>query len=173
MFFLDQTFEELEYDVTTTVAEAAENVAHIIKLQNHSTFTLYESRRVCAAPVPATPQCCVFQGWEVPKEGGNPAPGQDSHIGDCSCGERISEDQPNHSAAAHPAPLLVRWGTAEWDAAELWLSDWCRAARLQVWPCSRSDKDQDACGMSVADMAQLPGQQKGPPVRALLQARNN
>ena len=47
MFFLDQTFEELEYDVTTTVAEAAENVAHIIKLQNHSTFTLYESRRVC------------------------------------------------------------------------------------------------------------------------------
>ena len=48
VFFLDQTFEELEYDITTTVAEAAENVAHIIKLQNHSTFTLYESRRVSA-----------------------------------------------------------------------------------------------------------------------------
>ena len=46
VFFLDQTFEELEYDITTTVAEAAESVAHIIKLQNHSTFTLYESRRV-------------------------------------------------------------------------------------------------------------------------------
>ena len=46
VFFLDQTFEELEYDVTTTVAEAAESIAAIIKLQNHSTFTLYESRRV-------------------------------------------------------------------------------------------------------------------------------
>jgi hypothetical protein len=33
VFFLDETFEELEYDVTTTVLEAVEQLAGIIKLQ--------------------------------------------------------------------------------------------------------------------------------------------
>lgn len=46
VFFLDETFEELEYDVTTTVVEAVEQLAGLIKLQNYSTFTLYESRKV-------------------------------------------------------------------------------------------------------------------------------
>ena len=46
VFFLDETFEELEYDVTTTIAEAVEQLSALIKLQNHSTFTLYESRKV-------------------------------------------------------------------------------------------------------------------------------
>ena len=45
-FFLDETFEELQYDITTTVAEAVEQLAGCIKLENYSTFTLYESRRV-------------------------------------------------------------------------------------------------------------------------------
>ena len=46
VFFLDETFEELEYDVTTTVMEAVEQLAGLIKLQNYATFTLYESRKV-------------------------------------------------------------------------------------------------------------------------------
>jgi len=50
VFFLDETFEELEYDVTTTVVEAVEQLAGIIKLQNYSTFTLYESRKVYLQP---------------------------------------------------------------------------------------------------------------------------
>ena len=47
VYFLDETFEELTYDVTTTILEAVEQLAGIIKLQNYTTFTLYESRRVC------------------------------------------------------------------------------------------------------------------------------
>ncbi len=50
VFFLDETFEEVEYDVTTTVVEAVEQLAGIIKLQNYSTFTLYESRKVHLLP---------------------------------------------------------------------------------------------------------------------------
>lgn len=46
VFFLDETFEELEYDVTTTVVEAVEQLAGLIKLQNYATFSLYESRKV-------------------------------------------------------------------------------------------------------------------------------
>ena len=33
VFFLDETFEELAFDVTTTVLEAVEQLAGIIKLQ--------------------------------------------------------------------------------------------------------------------------------------------
>ena len=46
VFFLDETFEELEYDITTTVVESVEQLAGIIKLQNYQTFTLYEARKV-------------------------------------------------------------------------------------------------------------------------------
>ena len=46
VFFLDGTFEELTYDVTTTVLEAVEQLAGIIKLQNYTTFTLYECKKV-------------------------------------------------------------------------------------------------------------------------------
>eukprot|EP00798_Chlamydomonas_sp_ICE-L_P009527 gene9527-12466_t len=45
VFFLDETFEELTYDVTGTVLEAVEQLAGIIKLQNYNTFTLFECRR--------------------------------------------------------------------------------------------------------------------------------
>jgi len=45
VFFLDETFEELAFDVTTTVLEAVEALAGIIKLQNYNTFTLFECRR--------------------------------------------------------------------------------------------------------------------------------
>ena len=46
VFFLDETFEELEFDCSTTVLEAVEFLAHVIKLQNFTTFTLYECRKV-------------------------------------------------------------------------------------------------------------------------------
>jgi len=50
VFFLDETFEELEYDATTTVLEAVEFLAGVIKLQNYQTFTLYECRKVNTSP---------------------------------------------------------------------------------------------------------------------------
>uniref|UniRef100_A0A7S0R8D5 Kinesin-like protein n=1 Tax=Pyramimonas obovata TaxID=1411642 RepID=A0A7S0R8D5_9CHLO len=45
VFFLDETFEELLYDITTTVLEAVERLASIIKLQNYHTFSLFECRK--------------------------------------------------------------------------------------------------------------------------------
>lgn len=49
VFFLDETFEELTYDVTTTVLEAVEQLASLIKLQNYTTFTLFECRKAVGA----------------------------------------------------------------------------------------------------------------------------
>jgi hypothetical protein len=50
VFFLDETFEEVAYDITTSVAEAVEQLAGLIRLQNFQTFTLYEavSRQNCS-----------------------------------------------------------------------------------------------------------------------------
>uniref|UniRef100_A0A383VU44 Kinesin motor domain-containing protein n=1 Tax=Tetradesmus obliquus TaxID=3088 RepID=A0A383VU44_TETOB len=45
VFFLDETFEEVAYDITTSVAEAVEQLAGLIRLQNFQTFTLYEAVR--------------------------------------------------------------------------------------------------------------------------------
>ena len=48
VFFLDETFEELAYDSSTTVTEATEALAAQIKLQTYQTFTLFavfKSRR--------------------------------------------------------------------------------------------------------------------------------
>ncbi|GMH43362.1 hypothetical protein BSKO_11284 [Bryopsis sp. KO-2023] len=44
--FLDETVESLGYDITTSVQEAVERLAKSIGLENFSTFTLYEVRRV-------------------------------------------------------------------------------------------------------------------------------
>ena len=46
VFFLDETFEELEFDATSTVLEAVEYLAGVIKLHSYQTFTLYECRKV-------------------------------------------------------------------------------------------------------------------------------
>ncbi|GAQ87147.1 Myosin-related protein [Klebsormidium nitens] len=54
-FFLDDTFEELTYDMTTTVAEAVEELAGIIRLKQFHTFSLFESRRVISAGKAAEP----------------------------------------------------------------------------------------------------------------------
>jgi len=53
VFFLDETFEELEYDITTTVLEAVEQLAGVIKLENYNTFTLFECRKQVAAKTAA------------------------------------------------------------------------------------------------------------------------
>ncbi|GAU28076.1 hypothetical protein TSUD_223170 [Trifolium subterraneum] len=46
VFFLDETFEEITYDMATTVADAVEELAGIIKLSTYSSFGLYECRKV-------------------------------------------------------------------------------------------------------------------------------
>ncbi|OVA05621.1 FERM domain [Macleaya cordata] len=46
VFFLDETFEEITYDMSTTVADAIEELAGIIKLTTYSSFSLFECRKV-------------------------------------------------------------------------------------------------------------------------------
>ncbi|XP_031096108.1 kinesin-like protein KIN-14E [Ipomoea triloba] len=46
VFFLDETFEEITFDMATTVADAVEELAGIIKLSTYSSFTLFECRKV-------------------------------------------------------------------------------------------------------------------------------
>lgn len=45
VFFLDETFEEITYDMSTTVADAVEELAGIIKLSIYSSFSLFECRK--------------------------------------------------------------------------------------------------------------------------------
>ncbi|XP_029148602.1 kinesin-like protein KIN-14E isoform X2 [Arachis hypogaea] len=45
VFFLDETFEEISYDMSTTVADAVEELAGIIKLSTYSSFSLFECRK--------------------------------------------------------------------------------------------------------------------------------
>ncbi|KAM0878406.1 hypothetical protein ACQ4PT_034896 [Festuca glaucescens] len=44
--FLDETFEEITYDMATTVADAVEELAGIIKLSVYSSFSLFECRKI-------------------------------------------------------------------------------------------------------------------------------
>ncbi|XVE87578.1 hypothetical protein DITRI_Ditri18aG0128700 [Diplodiscus trichospermus] len=46
VFFLDETFEEITYDMETTVSDAVEELASIIKLSAYSSFSLFECRKV-------------------------------------------------------------------------------------------------------------------------------
>ncbi|KAJ4778873.1 Kinesin-like protein KIN-14I [Rhynchospora pubera] len=46
VFFLDETFEEITYDMSTTVADAVEELAGLIKLSVYSSFSLFECRKV-------------------------------------------------------------------------------------------------------------------------------
>ncbi|XP_058180550.1 kinesin-like protein KIN-14I [Rhododendron vialii] len=62
VFFLDETFEEITYGISTTVADAVEELAGIIKLQAYSSFSLFECRKVVAGSK-------------------SPEPGNDEYIG--------------------------------------------------------------------------------------------
>lgn len=53
--FLDETFEELSYDASTTVTEAVTALASQIKLENFSTFTLFAVHKGRGAAEPGQP----------------------------------------------------------------------------------------------------------------------
>lgn len=52
VFFLDETFEEITYDMATTVADAIEELAGIIKLSAYSSFSLFECRKAVVSKSP-------------------------------------------------------------------------------------------------------------------------
>ncbi|CAK9139640.1 unnamed protein product [Ilex paraguariensis] len=62
VFFLDETFEEITYDMSTTVVDAVEELAGIIKLAAYSSFSLFECRKVVTGSK-------------------SPDPGNEEHIG--------------------------------------------------------------------------------------------
>ncbi|XP_042014112.1 kinesin-like protein KIN-14I [Salvia splendens] len=52
VFFLDETFEEITYDMATTVADAVEELAGIIILSAYSSFSLFECRKAVVSKSP-------------------------------------------------------------------------------------------------------------------------
>ncbi|KAL6959761.1 Kinesin-like protein KIN-14E [Sarracenia purpurea var. burkii] len=56
VFFLDETFEEITYGMATTVADAVEELAGIIKLSAFSSFSLFECRKVVAGSKSPDPE---------------------------------------------------------------------------------------------------------------------
>ncbi|KAM7279474.1 hypothetical protein ACFE04_006608 [Oxalis oulophora] len=46
VFFLDESFEEITYDMATTVSDAVEELGGIIKLSAFSSFSLFEFRKI-------------------------------------------------------------------------------------------------------------------------------
>lgn len=71
VYFLDETFEELQYDASTTVMEAVEQLAGQIKLENYQTFSLFGVAKVGRHVV-------VTQVLPLRCAGGSP-------VGTCSC----------------------------------------------------------------------------------------
>ncbi|CAJ2635980.1 unnamed protein product [Trifolium pratense] len=56
VFFLDETFEEITYDMSTTVADAVEELAGLIKLSVYSSFSLFEYRKVVTSSKSSDPE---------------------------------------------------------------------------------------------------------------------
>ncbi|XP_010555139.1 PREDICTED: kinesin-like protein KIN-14E isoform X3 [Tarenaya hassleriana] len=55
VFFLDETFEEIWYDMATTVSDAVEELAGTIKLSAFSSFSLFECRKVVSSSKSSDP----------------------------------------------------------------------------------------------------------------------
>ncbi|KAJ4873354.1 Kinesin-like calmodulin-binding protein [Raphanus sativus] len=55
VFFLDETFEEISYDMATTVSDAVEELAGTIKLSAFSSFSLFECRKVVSSSKSSDP----------------------------------------------------------------------------------------------------------------------
>ncbi|KAJ6770676.1 KINESIN-LIKE PROTEIN KLP-3 [Salix purpurea] len=55
VFFLDETFEEITYDMATTVSDAVEELAGIIKLSAFPSFSLFECRKVVSGSKSSDP----------------------------------------------------------------------------------------------------------------------
>ncbi|KAJ4887526.1 Kinesin-like calmodulin-binding protein [Raphanus sativus] len=56
VFFLDETFEEISYDMATTVSDAVEELAGTIKLSAFSSFSLFECRKVVSSSKSSDPE---------------------------------------------------------------------------------------------------------------------
>ncbi|KAL0906305.1 hypothetical protein M5K25_024788 [Dendrobium thyrsiflorum] len=50
VFFLDETFEEIMYDMSTMVSDAIQELASLINLSTFSSFSLFECRKVVPGP---------------------------------------------------------------------------------------------------------------------------
>ncbi|GAB2260134.1 hypothetical protein Droror1_Dr00010989 [Drosera rotundifolia] len=64
VFFLDETFEEISYDMSTTVADAVEEVAGVIKLTAYSSFSLFECRKVVTGSKSTDPGTEEYSGLD-------------------------------------------------------------------------------------------------------------
>jgi hypothetical protein len=82
VFFLDDTFEELAFSITTTVSEAVEQLSEIIKLEHYQTFTLFECRKLLnqkSLPEPVQDEHMLLDdnkyiagGWPLGCQAGRP-----------------------------------------------------------------------------------------------------
>ncbi|GAB4847660.1 Kinesin-like protein KIN-14E [Ancistrocladus abbreviatus] len=64
VFFLDETFEEITYDMSTIVADAVEELAGIIKLSSYSGFSLFECRKVVTSSKSTDPGTEEYLGLD-------------------------------------------------------------------------------------------------------------
>ncbi|GKV30251.1 hypothetical protein SLEP1_g39083 [Rubroshorea leprosula] len=64
VFFLDETFEEITYDMATTVSDAVEELAGIIKLSAYASFSLFECRKVVTGSKSPDPGSEEYIGLE-------------------------------------------------------------------------------------------------------------
>ncbi|KAF9587234.1 hypothetical protein IFM89_039542 [Coptis chinensis] len=82
VFFLDETFEEITYDMAATVADAVEELAGIIKLSAFSSFSLFECRK-------------VITGSKSPEPGNEEFIGLDDnkYIGDLLAEFKVAKDR--------------------------------------------------------------------------------
>lgn len=82
VFFLDETFEEITYDMATTVADAVEELAGIIKLSAFSSFSLFECRKVVSGSKSPEPGNEEFIGLDDNK-----------YIGDLLAEFKVAKDR--------------------------------------------------------------------------------
>ncbi|KAL5063528.1 hypothetical protein RYX36_025265 [Vicia faba] len=82
VFFLDETFEEITYDMSTTVADAVEELAGLIKLSTYSSFSLFECRKVITSSKSSDPGNEEYIGLDDNK-----------YIGDLLAGFRAAKDR--------------------------------------------------------------------------------
>ncbi|GLT82481.1 hypothetical protein SLE2022_008470 [Rubroshorea leprosula] len=64
VFFLDETFEEITYDMATTISDAVEELAGIIKLSAYSSFSLFECHKVVTGSKSSDPGSEEYVGLD-------------------------------------------------------------------------------------------------------------
>jgi len=68
--FLDGTFEDLPYDMSTTVKEAVEALASVIKLENYTTFSLFTVRKYFGKITPTVKEALLSEEHRDVGDGG-------------------------------------------------------------------------------------------------------